>query len=416
MRGASVQVLVAALCCATVVAGCARTAGALQSLPANPSYHAAQLGATSLATESVLYRFTGGTDGERPLAGLTALNGVLYGTTAYGGTSNNGTVFKVTTSGAESVLYSFKGGADGALPQANLTLLNGTFYGTTSNGGATGNGTVFKVSPSGNESVLYSFKGGTDGSFPQASLISKNGILYGTTYFGGSSACTGGCGTVFKITTAGQETVLYRFQGGTDGAAPAAALVAANGNFYGTTLGGSGSVTTACPDEGVPGCGTVFEISPTGTEHVLRDFKGGTGARTPMAPLVFINGWLYGTTAYGGASNNGTVFKLYTAGPGYKILHSFTGADGSVPQAGLTELGGTLYGTTDYGGTYGGTVFNISTSGTFGVIYDFQSGSDGHLAAAKLVALSGVLYGTTYSGGTGCSTNSGCGTVYAVTP
>jgi len=158
--------------------------------------------------ESVLHSFGSGTDGSRPQASLIDMNGTLYGTTSVGGTggggtdcnsglgSGCGTVFAVSTSsGAERVLYSFQGGTDGSYPQASLIEVKGTLYGTTYYGGASNAGTVFAVSTSGVESVLHSFGSGKDGSNPQASLIYVNGALYGTTYYGGA----GSAGTVFEI-------------------------------------------------------------------------------------------------------------------------------------------------------------------------------------------------------------------------
>src|SRR5271165_2453754 len=96
----------------------------------------------------VIYSFQNGSDGAYPYAGLTALNGDLYGTTYGGGaTSGWGTVFKVSTSGAEQVLYQFQAGNDGAHPYDGLVALNGTFYGTTAQGGTSGSGTVFSITP-----------------------------------------------------------------------------------------------------------------------------------------------------------------------------------------------------------------------------------------------------------------------------
>jgi hypothetical protein len=234
--------------------------------------------------ETVLYRFRGGTDGANPEVAsvIEGAGGVLYGTTEFGGVgscsgsgSNGcGTVFKLTPSGssyAESVLYSFQAGTDGANPRASLIIdKSGALYGTTAGGGLTPSvcgwcGVVFKLTPSGSgyvESVLYRFLGGSDGLDPQASLLAdKNGTLSGTTVQGGgSSACSGGCGTVFKLTPSGsayKESVLHRFSGGKDGANPAASLIVdANGVLYGTTLYGGGS--SACSG----GCGTVFKVTP----------------------------------------------------------------------------------------------------------------------------------------------------------
>ncbi len=266
----------------------------------------------------VLHSFKGGSDGTNPEAGLAVLNGTLYGTTYAGGSSQCygagcGTVFDVTTSGHERTLYSFGGSSyDGENPQASLTPLNGTFYGTTYAGGIF-YGTVFAVNAAGVESVLYKFQGGADGFEPQASLTVLNGALYGTTYWGGGSGCYGtGCGTVFEVSTSGQESVLYAFRGGInsggDGAYPEADLTVMNGTLYGTTFYG-----------GSNGDGTVFSVTTSGQERVLYSFKGGSDGELPAAGLTALNGVLYGTTLYGGSgscpsrngtSGCGTVFAL----------------------------------------------------------------------------------------------------------
>ncbi len=158
---------------------------------------------TTSGTEDVLHSFGGGTDGVAPYAGLTNVNGVLYGTTRNGGAFHtngsafgNGTVFKITTSGAEHVLHSFGGGNDGRNPFSGLTNVNGVLYGTTYYGGAANNGgTVFKITTSGVKSAAYSFLGGSDGAGPYADLTNVNGTLYGTTYEGGASDK----GTVFAL-------------------------------------------------------------------------------------------------------------------------------------------------------------------------------------------------------------------------
>jgi uncharacterized repeat protein (TIGR03803 family) len=157
-------------------------------------------------TESLLHSFGTGTDGQLPSAGLTLdSSGALYGTTFHGGTNGDGTVFKLTPNGSggytESLLYSFAGGTDGQFPDASLTLdSSGALYGTTVSGGTNGTGTVFKLTPNGSggytESLLHSFAGGTDGQHPVASLtLDSSGALYGTTIYGG----TNGKGTVFRI-------------------------------------------------------------------------------------------------------------------------------------------------------------------------------------------------------------------------
>ncbi|PYT52595.1 MAG: hypothetical protein DMG43_11255, partial [Acidobacteria bacterium] len=194
--------------------------------------------------ETVLHSFTG-SDGSGPAASLIMdTAGNLYGTTSSGGSASVGTVFKIDTSGNQTVLHSFAG-SDGSGPDAGLIMDNaGNLYGTTSSGGSASVGTVFKIDTSGNETVLYNFKGGTDGARPEAGLImDQAGNLYGTTLAGGTGTCSylsSGCGTIFKLDTSGNETVLHSFTGSPgDGANPFAALILDGaGNLYGTTLAG----------------------------------------------------------------------------------------------------------------------------------------------------------------------------------
>jgi uncharacterized repeat protein (TIGR03803 family) len=162
-------------------------------------------------------------------------------------------VFKITKQGTESVLHLFGTGTDGADPIAGLINVNGTFYGTTESGGANEYGTVFSITPAGVETVLYSFKGGkTDGAGPQTALIEVGGVLYGTTGNGGSEGVQS-TGTVFKITLDGQETIIHKFGpvGGPDASVPLGNLIKVGRRLYGTTYAG-----------GANGKGTVFEIKP----------------------------------------------------------------------------------------------------------------------------------------------------------
>ena len=224
------------------------------------------------------------------------------------------------------VLHSFGGSADASNPYAGLLNVEGTLYGTTAYGGANGDGTVFSITPSGTETVLYSFKGGPgDGEYPFASLINVNGTLYGTTSQGGAyCSSTGGCGTVFSITPSGTETVLHSFGGSGDGNGPLAGLINVKGKLYGTTMEG-----------GANGDGTVFSIAPSGKESVRYSFKGGSGdGEFPLAGLINVKGKLYGTTVYGGASDNGTVFSITPSGR-ETVLYSFKGSgDGATPICG----------------------------------------------------------------------------------
>jgi uncharacterized repeat protein (TIGR03803 family) len=209
---------------------------------------------TPAGVETVLHSFAGQpNDGANPLAGLVDVDGTLYGTTSAGGTSGNGTVFEINPStGEETVLYSFTGAnGDGSYPAAGLVMgANGNLYGTTYYGGTNNDGTVFEINPStGDETVLYSFTGANgDGAYPSAGLVDVDGNLYGTTEYGG----TDDAGTVFEITPAGVETVIHSFAGlPNDGTGPEAGLVDVDGTLYGTTN-----------DGGTNNDGTVFQIVP----------------------------------------------------------------------------------------------------------------------------------------------------------
>jgi uncharacterized repeat protein (TIGR03803 family) len=374
----------------------------------------------------LLYAFEGAPDGEKP-AGLVDVGGTLYGVTQRGGAYSgdlghgNGTVFSITASGKPRIIYSFQGGADGIAPQASLVNVNGTLYGTTGGGGTEscsdtglGCGTVFSITPAGEERVIYSFKGSADGTFPTG-LIAVHDILYGTTSFQGDGGCPGGCGTVFAVTTSGKERVLYQFKGGSDGFSPNGGLVDVNGTLYGTTRGGGG--TTGCDNSGTvdPSCGTVFSVNPSGEEHVVHRFQAGTDATNPTAGLIDVCGTLYGTAVGGGAFGQGTVYTVSRSGK-ESVLYSFKGglADGAYPWSLLTDVDGTFYGTTQGGGaSSSGTVFKISKSGTETVLYMFKGSPDGSRPFTGVTDVHGTLYGTTYTGGTtGCGV--GCGTVYAL--
>jgi uncharacterized repeat protein (TIGR03803 family) len=221
---------------------------------------------TPTGTLTTLYSFCsqiGCTDGEMPFAGLLqGPDGVFYGTTYQGGAHNSGTVFKITPAGRLTTLYSFcshSGCTDGALPYAGLVEdADGNFYGTTYQGGTSNSGTVFKITSTGRLTTLYSFcsqSGCTDGAFPYAGLVyATDGNFYGATYQGGAN----NSGTLFKITPNRTLTTLYSFCSQSkcvDGEFPYGGLVqGTDGNFYGTTYGG-----VNCGRSG--GCGTIFRLS-----------------------------------------------------------------------------------------------------------------------------------------------------------
>jgi uncharacterized repeat protein (TIGR03803 family) len=379
----------------------------------------------------MLYAFKGTPDGASPYGGLVALNDTLYGTTLNGSKnycssscgSNScylgcGTIFSVSKDGAEGVIYNFdgtfNGGHDGSWPFVAPTVLNSQFFGTTSSAGAFGDGTVYTTTPSGSEQVIYSFKGGSsaDGQDPEAALIPHSGTLYGTTVYGGSTGCGGaGCGTVFSVTTGGTEKTLYSFKGGNDGERVYAPVIAMHRKLYGATLEGGG---TGC---GGSGCGTIFEVSLRGKEHVLYRFTDSSDGAFPNG-LIAVKGVLYGTTEGGGSRSSGTFFSVTTTGT-LTTLYNFKDIpDGNLPGASLIYSKGELYGTTVGGGTAGhGTVFKVNTAGTESVLHSFLGGSDGSDPNAPVYMLRGVLYGTTISGGNGgCANNYGCGTIFKVKP
>ncbi|HXM42775.1 MAG TPA: choice-of-anchor tandem repeat GloVer-containing protein [Bryobacteraceae bacterium] len=351
--------------------------------------------------ETVLYSFTGGADGGNPEAGLILDSaGNLYGTTYRGGAKKAGAVYKLDTTGQETVLHSFTGGADGVFPQAGVIRdSTGNLYGTASQGGATDAGVVYMLDTAGNETVLYSFTGGADGRFPYAGVIRDSaGNLYGTTNQGGSSSA----GVVYKLDTAGHQTVLYTFTGGGDGGYPSAGVIGdSDGNLYGTASGGG-------PDYC---CGVVYKLDAAGHETVLYSFTEGAerpyGAEGgyPLAGVIRDSaGNLYGSTDRGGAADSGVVFKLDTSGH-ETVLASFPGpSDGSFPTAGVTgDSAGNLYGTTSSGNPVNaGVVYELDSTGNETLLYSFTGGDDGAFPGAGVIRdPAGNLYGTTTRGGTG---------------
>jgi len=260
------------------------------------------------------------------------VNGKLYGTTSYGGNSNGcdygcGTLYSLDpTTGTENVTYSFcveESCLDGSFPSSGLIEVNGMLYGTTYYGGSgscssyyAGCGTVFGLDvDTGTEAVLHSFcsqQNCADGENPLANVVAVNGILYGTTYAGGSSVYYG---TVFALDPGtGVENVLHSFCsqiGCADGAYPLSGLTNVEGELYGTTSFG-GSAGKDCTT-GI-GCGTVFAIDPdSGDETIIYSFcraRNCNDGNGPGASMIDVKGKLYGTTTDGGKYEYGTVFVV----------------------------------------------------------------------------------------------------------
>lgn len=376
-----------------------------------------------MSAVKILHTFQGGSDGIASRGSLIMdKTGSLFGITTGGGggtcrsSDGCGTVFQIVPDRAETVLHAFAGGCDGADPITGLAMDKaGNMYGTTIDGGICNSdprfGTVYKLAPDGTESVLYAFQNDSYGDGPTSGLIiDSKGNLYGEAGGGNPAGCGAGCGLVFEFTPEGGMNVLYAFQGGSDGYGPYGGIIMDGmGNLYGTTLNGGG---TGC---GGFGCGTVFKISPDGTETVLYAFQGGTDGSIPANGVVADGaGNLYGTIEAG----EGAVFKVTPDGT-ETLLHSFQGGkDGADPESGVVlDKAGSLYGTTYYGGAAGcqakgcGVVYKISQKGKETVLYGFRGSHGKNPSAALLVGAHDNLYGTTLLGGKG-----GHGVVFELKP
>jgi len=334
---------------------------------------------------------------------------------------------------AEKVVYSFTGGIDGANPATNLTFDSaGNAYGTTAAGGDSGFGTVFKLSPNPDggwtESVLYSFSGFSDGLSPHGGVIFDDaGNLYGTTVAGGDGGiCAGdGCGVVFQLAPnpdgSWTQSVIYNFTGGDDGFGPGNGLV---------RFAKSGALFGATPDGGANGVGVVYELKQNQNGKwrfkVLHTFTGGQdGAVGSLGSLLLdAEGNVYGIAELGGVYGAGVVYRLRQRHDGtwkFRTLYAFKGLpDAGFPYGGLTsDEAGNLYGTTYYGGANGvGSAYKLTQHAndmwSERVIYSFKGGKDGASTTTTLVFDgAGNLRGTTSEGGdAGCS----CGVIFELTP
>jgi uncharacterized repeat protein (TIGR03803 family) len=306
-------------------------------------------------TESVLYTFSGDNDGREPSARVVFdAAGNLYGTTLQGGnigsvcSSGCGTVFKLThgSSGwTESVLYAFEGGADGASPSAGLTFdAAENLYGTASAGGTSSNGTIFKLTPGSSgwmESVLHAFSGGYDGKTPDGDVIlDAAGNVYGTAFQGGG----GGYGVVFELSRNSNgvwhERVLHSFLNKPAGNPVAGLVMDGAGNLYGTTL--LGADLNSCGG----GCGTLFKLSPASTGGwtfaVLHLFGRAMDGYHPSGQLIRdAAGNLYGTTQAGGAYGAGLLFEISVNGVMITTAALPNGTMGTAYSTTLTASGGT---------------------------------------------------------------------------
>jgi uncharacterized repeat protein (TIGR01451 family) len=407
-----------------------------------------QVTTNGVLTTLIYFSAFGGINGDSSYAQLIqGADGDFYGTTSSGGANGSGTVFQVTTNGTLAQLASLPGfqyllvtnsqgavyvnyttnnwtnglvtldlngsikklydfpplvnstNSTGADAQSGLTLgPDGNFYTAIYGGGASGYGTVVRITTNGTATALASFSGNNGDNPMDALTVGPNGSLYGTANSGGTS----GYGTVFKITTGGAITTLVNFDRANDGANPQAGLIVGpGGNFYGTAVGGGSNLLQTGPNSyQAVSDGTVFELTTNGIFTTLTDFNGLNGANPYGGLAVGTDGNLYGTTTYGGISNNGTIFQLLTNGT-LTTLTNFTGANGANPFAGLT-LGpdGNFYGTSEAGGTNNdGTVFQVTTNGTMTTLVYFNGTNGANPAAGLLLGPDGNFYGTAHFGG-----------------
>jgi uncharacterized repeat protein (TIGR03803 family) len=298
----------------------------------------------------VLYAFKGTSDGSYP-NGLLLHNGIFYGTTSQGA-DGFGTAFTLTPAGKLKTFYTFTG-ADGGQPGGFGFFSDGAFVATAGIGGNLPYGVVFSLTPAGQATVLYNFTDSTDESYPIAVILGSDGNYYGTTLGNAAfNAGSGEAGTIWQLTPGGTLTTLHSFGWG-DGAQPLSAPVEGpDGNFYGTTAAG-----------GASGEGVVYRITTAGEYSVLYSFTGGADGGSPRAGLlVSKNGNLYGSTYTGGGSGWGTLFEVTTAGA-LTTIYTFTnGTDGGSVGATLREATtGTFYGVAQTGGRFGfGTAFKFA--------------------------------------------------------
>ena len=325
-------------------------------------------------------------------------DGMLYGTTVTGNNNtDHDTIFKLNPDGTGfTVLKNFDSPTTGGNCWGGLLLgSDGVLYGTTYYGGVGGVGTVFKLNQDGSGfAVLKNFDAPTTGGGSYARLTqADDGVLYGTTYLGGN----GNAGTVFKLNPDGSGfTVLKHFDNSTTGGHPTAALIQGrDGALYGTALYG-----------GTFFSGTIFKLNTDGTRFtVLKHLNASTTGAYPQARLLLAtDGALYGTATEGGSFDAGTVFTLNPDGTGFTVLKSLdTYVEGAIPCAGLIEGGhGKLYGTTLRGGTYDwGTAFEMNPDGTdYSVLKHFDyTTSGGFLYAGLVKGIDGALYGAAGYGG-----------------
>ncbi|HEY1710331.1 MAG TPA: choice-of-anchor tandem repeat GloVer-containing protein [Rhizomicrobium sp.] len=378
--------------------------------------------AAEAAKYHVLYSFTGDADGGNP--GPVVVRdaaGNLYGTTMNGGAHGLGTVFRLTRDGAESIVFDFADAAKQGKTPYTLSLDRGDLYGTTQVGGKVstkhcnvlGCGVVFKLSTTGTFTRIRRLHGSLEGAMPAGSVVSRSdGQVYGTASIGG----TNGNGIAYSVSN-GTMTVLHNFGSALeDGQGPETGLIRdRSGNLYGTTHGGGGGIIDG---------GTLFKIDANNVYSVLHAFNDMDKGFVPSGVIVDEAGNFYGTTIFGGANQLGTIYKMTPDGT-ETLLYSFTGGpDGSYPIGRLVrDIAGNLYGETSEGGKKAatcehgcGSIFRLDTAGTLTTLYRFEAFNPNGLSSQLAMDKKGRLYGTAGGGNTSPHCPLACGVVFELDP
>ncbi len=333
-------------------------------------------------------------DGAFPQAIIEISPGLFLGSTQYGGVSNDGTAFLLTSTGTLTTIFQFNDSTgtepNGCYQSTNGVIQavqanDGSFFGTTIDGGTGGSGTVFRITSEGTLTMVHQFSG-PDGSDPRNLIKASDGNFYGNTAEGGSH----GSGTVFRITSAGTLTTVYNFAG-LDGDIPIIDIQSSNDNqLYGSTQKG-----------GTNNAGTIFKMTTAGTLTTLHSFNRVTEGFFPTLTLQSGDNF-YGTLIAGGTQGSGTVFQITSTGA-LTNLYQFSGPDGSEPILVYMDADQTLYGVTASGGANGaGTAFSLTSEGTLTTLYSFCNDpdcTDGNNPSQFTLASDGKFYGVTVGGG-----------------
>jgi uncharacterized repeat protein (TIGR03803 family) len=355
------------------------------------------------STYTKLHNFTGGlNDGRTPYGSLRMKDNILYGLTNYGGQLNQGFLFKINKDGsAFTKILGFSSTIHGKNPQGNVTIIGDKLYCMASGGGTTPYGTIIQIKTDGTGfAKMFDFDSTKNGRQPRGTMVLINANLYGVTLAGGSEDH----GVIFKIDTAASNgsyhfTKLLDFVSYDKGGYPKGSLIMVDNELYGMTSGG-----------GEYGSGTILKIHPDGSGYEkLLDFDDFVSGSTPCGTLTYFQGELYGMTSEGGINNNyttldhnkGCIFKIKTDGTGFTKLYNFTYLGGGTPKGSLLVIDTVFYGLTSAGGANGmGCIFKINPSGTgYTKLLDFNGAVNGSTPTGSLINMGTDLYGMTSVGG-----------------